>query len=119
VLAEIGDDRTRFADARALKAYAASAPVIRASGRSICITHRHIKNNRLATADWIWAFAAATNCPAARQHNRRRQEHGDRHGAAIRRLFNKFLGQVYHCLQTRELFDEHRAFRQAITATAA
>ena len=27
VLAEIGDDRTRFADARALKAYAGSAPV--------------------------------------------------------------------------------------------
>jgi Transposase IS116/IS110/IS902 family len=31
VLAEIGDDRTRFADARALKAYAGSAPVTRAS----------------------------------------------------------------------------------------
>jgi transposase len=27
VLAEIGDDRARFADARALKAYAGSAPV--------------------------------------------------------------------------------------------
>jgi transposase len=31
VLAEIGDDRTRFTDARALKAYAGSAPVTRAS----------------------------------------------------------------------------------------
>jgi transposase len=50
VLAEIGDDRSRFADARALKAYAGSAPVTRASGRSISITHRHIKNNRLATS---------------------------------------------------------------------
>jgi transposase len=51
VLAEIGDDRTRFADARALKAYAGSAPVTRASGRSISINHRHIKNNRLAN---VW-----------------------------------------------------------------
>jgi transposase len=34
VLAEIGDDRARFNDARALKAYAGSAPVARASGRS-------------------------------------------------------------------------------------
>ena len=34
VLAEIGDDRARFADARSLKAYAGSAPVTRASGRS-------------------------------------------------------------------------------------
>jgi transposase len=50
VLAEIGDDRARFSDARALKAYAGSAPITRASGRSISVTHRHIKNNRLANA---------------------------------------------------------------------
>ena len=56
VLAEIGDDRTRFADARALKAYAGSALITRASGRSLSITHRHIKNNRLATVGWMWAF---------------------------------------------------------------
>jgi transposase len=43
VLAEIGADRTRFADASALKAYAGSAPITRASGRSISITHRQIK----------------------------------------------------------------------------
>jgi transposase len=48
LLAEIGDDRRRFADARALKAFAGSAPVTKASGRSIRITHRHVKNNRLA-----------------------------------------------------------------------
>ncbi len=39
VLAEIGDDRARFTDARALKAYAGSAPVTRASGRSLSVTH--------------------------------------------------------------------------------
>src|SRR5207248_5328316 len=50
VLAEIGDDRDRFADARALKAFAGSAPVTRASGRSIVITHRRVKNDRLAAA---------------------------------------------------------------------
>ncbi|GAA3510982.1 transposase [Streptosporangium album] len=33
VLAEIGDDRDRFADARALKAYAGAAPITRASGK--------------------------------------------------------------------------------------
>lgn len=57
VLAEIGDDRTRFADARALKAYAGSAPITRASGRSRSITHRRIKNDRLAAVGWMWAFA--------------------------------------------------------------
>ncbi|MFD8781238.1 transposase [Kitasatospora sp. NPDC059599] len=33
LLAEIGDDRTRFANARGLKAYAGSAPITRASGK--------------------------------------------------------------------------------------
>ena len=33
VLAEIGDDRSRFQDAKGLKAYAGAAPVTRASGR--------------------------------------------------------------------------------------
>jgi transposase len=59
VLAEIGDDRSRFTDARALKAYARSAPVTRASGRSITICHRRIKNDRLTAAGFLWAFVAA------------------------------------------------------------
>jgi hypothetical protein len=68
LLAEIGDDRSRFADARALKAYAGCAPITRASGRSISITHRHIKNNRLANVGWMWAFTAASNYEPAREH---------------------------------------------------
>jgi transposase len=44
VLAEIGDDRSRFADARALKAYAGAAPVTIASGKSHIVRHRRVKN---------------------------------------------------------------------------
>jgi hypothetical protein len=66
LLAEIDADRSRFADARALKAYAGCAPITRASGRSISITHRHIKNNRLANVGWMWAFTAAANYAPAR-----------------------------------------------------
>lgn len=87
ILAEIGDDRSRFADARALKAYAGCAPITRASGRSISITHRHIKNNRLANVGWMWGFTAAANYEPAREHYRHRREHGDRHAAATRHLF--------------------------------
>ncbi|MFD8888840.1 transposase [Streptomyces erythrochromogenes] len=46
ILAEIGDDRTRFDTARDLKAYAGSAPVTRESGRSRRVSHRRIKNSR-------------------------------------------------------------------------
>jgi transposase len=37
VLSELGDDRSRFADARALKAYAGSAPITRASGKTLAV----------------------------------------------------------------------------------
>jgi hypothetical protein len=43
----MGDDRTRFADARGLKAYAA-APVTRAGDIKLVVLHRSVKNNRLA-----------------------------------------------------------------------
>ena len=60
VLAEIGDDRDRFADDRALKAYAGSAPITRASGKVTSITHRRIKNDRLAAVGWVWATYASS-----------------------------------------------------------
>jgi transposase len=110
VLAELGDDRTRFADARAVKAYAGSTPITRASGRSISITHRRIKNDRLAATGWIWAFSASTHSEAAKNHYRHRRDRGDRHAAALRHLFNRMLGQLFHCLQTGQPYDPTKAF---------
>ncbi|MFM9586275.1 transposase [Streptomyces caniscabiei] len=57
-LAEIGDVRERFADARAMKACAGTAPVTRASGRGHVVVARTVKNQRLASAGHMWAFAA-------------------------------------------------------------
>src|SRR3954463_744503 len=46
-LGEIGDDRSRFRDARGLKSYAGSAPITVASGKSLVVHHRKVK-----TSDW-------------------------------------------------------------------
>jgi transposase len=119
VLAEIGDDHTRFADARSLKAYAGSSPITRASGKKSSITRRWVKNDRLNHAGYLWAFSAITASPGARDHyRRRRDDHGDWHAAAQRNLFNRMLGQLYHCLQEHELFDEQTAFPTALAAAA-
>ncbi|WP_436845587.1 IS110 family transposase [Streptomyces shenzhenensis] len=119
VLAEIGDDRTRFADARGLKAYAGASPITRASGKKSSITRRWVKNDRLNHAGYLWAFAAITASPGAKAHyRRRRDEHGDWHAAAQRNLFNRMIGQLYYCLQHRKLFDENTAF-PTVLATAA
>jgi transposase len=120
VLAEIGDDRSRFQDARGLKAYAGSAPITRASGKSRSVTHRRVKNNRLAAAGYTWAFAALTASPGARAHYDRRRDAGDRHGAAQRNLFNRLLGCLHHCLAAGQHYDEETAFPgQAAAKTAA
>ncbi|MEV8504590.1 IS110 family transposase [Actinoplanes sp. NPDC051475] len=110
LLAEIGDDRSRFADARGLKAYAGSAPVTRASGRSIAITRRTIKNDRLNTVGFLWAFAAIPRPGPSKQHYDNRRARGDRHAAALRHLFNRMLGQLHHCLQTGQTYDPIKAF---------
>jgi transposase len=110
VLAEIGDDRARFADARGLKAYAGSAPVTRASGKTTAVLHRRVKNQRLASVGYIWAFAALTASPGARAHYDRRKSAGDRHIAAQRNLFNRLLGCLHHCLHTRQTYNESIAF---------
>jgi transposase len=110
VLAEIGDDRARFADARALKAFAGSAPITRASGKKTVVTHRHIKNRRLAAVGAIWAVASLRSSPGARRPFDARRAAGDWNHQAQRHLFNKFLGQLHHCLQTSQPYNEHRAF---------
>ena len=110
VLAEIGDDRARFADARGLKAFAGSAPITRASGKKTVVTHRHIKNRRLAAVGSIWALTSLRASPGARQHFDARRAAGDWNRQAQRHLFNKFLGQLHHCLHTGQRYNEHRAF---------
>jgi transposase len=118
VLAEVGDDRSRFANARAVKAYAGAAPVTRASGKSHQVMHRRVKNQRLAAAGYVWAFSALTASPGARAHYDRRRAAGDGHIAAQRNLFNRLLGCLHHCLQTRTPYNEQTAFPTQ-TATAA
>jgi transposase len=110
VLAEIGDDRSRFQDAKGLKAYAGAAPITRASGKTRSVTHRRIKNNRLNAAGYTWAFSALTASPGARAHYDRRKDAGDRHAAAQRNLFGRLLGCLHRCLITGQHYDENIAF---------
>ncbi|MEU4099024.1 IS110 family transposase [Streptomyces sp. NPDC026673] len=113
VFAEIGDDRSRFADAKGLKAYAGSAPITRASGKSVAVLARRVKNQRLAAVGYVWAFAALTHSDGARAHYDRRREAGDRHTAAQRNLFNRMIGCLHHCLNQRLHYSEAAAFPTA------
>jgi hypothetical protein len=109
VLPELGDDRSRFTDARAVKAYAGAA-VTRASGKRRQVLARKVKNQRLAGVGCVWAFAALTASPGARTHYDRREHAGDRNAAVRRNLFNRLLGMLHHCLATGQTCAEPKAF---------
>jgi len=120
VLAEIGDDPARFDSPAGLRAFAGTAPVTRASGRSHYVKARKIRNKRLGDACHWWAFAMLTKSPGARAHYDRRRAAGDHHNAALRNLANKLLGRLWWCLKNHQLWDDDAAWTTAPpTPTAA
>jgi transposase len=115
VLAEISDDPNRFATASGLCAFAGTAPITRASGRTNTVNARHIRNRRLGDACHWWAFAALTKSPGARAHYDRRRAAGDGHNAALRNLANKLLSRLWWCLVNNQTWDETAAWPAATT----
>jgi len=68
VLAEFGDDPTRYTGARARKNYAGTSPITRASGKKKVVLARYARNKRLADALHRQAFCALRRSPGARAY---------------------------------------------------
>jgi transposase len=68
VLAESGDDPTRYASAKDRKNYAGTSPITRASGNSHTVRSRYVRNNRLADALQRQAFCALRTSPGTRRY---------------------------------------------------
>jgi|SRR4051794_5671759 len=113
LLAEMGDDRRRFADARALRAFAGAAPVTRASGKSSFVRARRAKNDRIAATGYVWALAAVRHDAHWNARYRARREAGDRHVAALRRLFHLMLGKAASLLAARHRLRHQQSLHRA------
>ncbi len=117
VLAEFGDDRTRFADARGRKCYAGTAPITRASGKSKVVLARFAGNRRLADACYRWAFASLTASPEARAfYDAHRAAQGPKaknaHAKAMRALANRWVGILHGCLKHHTPYDAAKAWHR-------
>jgi transposase len=117
LLAEIGDDPTRFADGRGLRAYAGAAPLTWASGTTEAVLFRTVANKWMRSTGHVWAFATLTRSPGCRAHYDRRRARGDRHAAALRHLYGRLLLCLHHCLREYEPYDEGRAFPLGLNDT--
>ena len=117
VLAEFGDDRTRYDDAKARKSYAGTAPITKASGKSKVVLARFARNSRLADACYLWAFSALSASPGARAfYDAHRAARGpndkDAHSKALRALANRLVGILHGCLRHHSPYDEAKAWHR-------
>jgi hypothetical protein len=119
VLAEFGDDRTRFADAKARKNYADTSPITRASGKKKkVLLARYARNTRLGDAVRQWAFSALKGSSGARAYYDALRARKIGHQAALRQLANRLVGILHGSLKTRTLYDESIAWAPHLTAAA-
>jgi len=121
VLGEFGDDPNRYATAKCRKNYAGTSPITRASGTKRVVLARFARNDRLADAIYLWAFAALTASPGARALYDAHREAGNTHHAALRALGNRLVGILHGCLENACLYDERVAWdhRRENNITAA
>jgi transposase len=110
VLGEFGDDRTRYTDARARRNYAGTFPITKASGSHRVVLARFARNERLADACHLWAFASLTASPGARRHYDAQRGRGKTHNQALRSLGNRLVGILHGCLRHGALYQEDVAW---------
>lgn len=110
VLAEFGDDPTRYASAKARKNYAGTSPITRASGKKKVALARYVHNDRLIDALLTQAFSTLRVSPNAYAYYQRQRARGAGHNAALRQLANRLVGILHGCLKTGTLYDEATAW---------
>jgi transposase len=113
VLAEFGDDKNRYADAKARRNYAGTSPITRQSGKKKVVMARYVHNDRLLDALGRQAFAALRASPGARAYYDRIRARGTGHHAALRQLGNHLVGILHGCLKTGTRYDESTAWPPA------
>lgn len=110
LLAELGDDRARFASAEQFAAEAGVAPVTRASGKHRDVTCRFACNKRLRLALSTWADNSRHAHAWAAAHYRRARARGCDHPHAIRVLACAWTRVLWRCWRDRKPYDpaQHR-----------
>jgi hypothetical protein len=119
VLGEFGDGPDRYASAKSRRNYAGTSPITRASGTRRVVLARHVRNQRLADAIYLWAFSALTKSPGARVFYDTHRAAGDTHHAALRALGNRLTGILHGCLAHHTPYSETTAWAHRTKLTQA
>ncbi len=104
ILAELGDDRLRFASEEHLAAEAGVAPVTYASGKHRGVGFRWACNKRLRLALTTFADHSRLASPWAAVVYRRARTRGCDHPHAVRILARAWVRVLWRCWQARTLY---------------
>lgn len=95
LLAEWGDDRTRYAEAASVQALAGTAPVPYRSGQYARAHQRRACLKPLRNALYQWAWHSLRQESWARTYYERKRHEGKRHSMALRALANIWVRILY------------------------
>jgi transposase len=112
MLAEIGDDRTRYPDASSLQALGGTSPVLYQSGM-YARAHRRlgcIKPLRNALHQFAWQTTQSERW--AKDYYQRKRQEGKSHTVAIRALANVWVRIIYRMWQNKTCY-QATVFEQA------
>jgi transposase len=111
LLAELGDDRARFANDAHLAAEAGVAPVTRESGKHRAVTFRWACNKRLRRALTCWADNSRHDSPWAGRIYDAARARGCDHPHAVRILARAWVRVLWRCWQDAQPYrlEQHRA----------
>jgi transposase len=110
ILAELGDDRSRFRSPDQLASEAGCAPVTHASGKHRGVGFRWACNKRLRTALTTFADNSRRSSPWAAAVYDQARARGCHHPHAVRILAKAWLRVLWACWQARQAYDpaKHR-----------
>jgi transposase len=119
LLAEMGEDRSRFPTADVLLAETGTAPVTRSSGRSRTVRFRYAANKRMRHAiDW-WTFVAVRDDDWSHEAYQQARARGQLHNRALRGIGARWTRVLWRCWTDHTTYDKTRHHRLAAQAATA
>jgi transposase len=106
VIAALGSQRSRFANAGQLQSYTGIAPVTEASGHQCWIHFRRACPKFVRQTFQEWAHHSLARCQWARTYYDQQRALGKRHQAILRSLAFKWIRILYRCWVNHTPYDD-------------
>ena len=105
LLAQWGDDRTRYQDASSVQALAGTAPVAFQSGKFAKVHRRYACNKVLRNAFYQFAWQSTRAEPWALGYYQRKRQEGKTHTVAVRSLANQWVRILFAAWMNRQTYE--------------